>query len=93
MKTRTRNNQLRRLCVASAVAALGMSAAHAETFKIGVLSLLSGPAAESFGQPNINAIKLMVDKINKGEVPAPYSGKGIAGMQLESKRTTQTVLH
>ena len=83
MSSVTRKTFVRRLCVATAVATLGVSAAHAETFKIGVISLLSGPAAESFGQPNINSVKLMVDKINKGEVPAPYTGQGIAGMQLE----------
>lgn len=57
--------------------------AHAQTFKIGVIGILSGPAAESFGQPNIDAVKLMVDKLNKGEVPAPYASRGIAGKQIE----------
>ncbi len=69
--------------VLAAVCAAGPTAAIADTFKIGIISILSGPAAESFGQPNINAAKLMMEKINKGEVPAPYGSKGIAGLPIE----------
>jgi len=67
----------------SSICAIGATTANANTFKVGVISLLSGPAAESFGQPNINAVKLLIDKINKGEVPAPYASKGIAGLPIE----------
>lgn len=67
-------------------AALGLSmsgAVEADTFKVGVISLLSGPAAESFGTPNTNAVRLLVEKLNRGEVPAPYATKGIGGLQIE----------
>lgn len=84
MKFKKANHSFQAVCVA-AVGALvvGVSGAHAASFKVGVISLLSGPAAESFGQPNINAVKLLIDKINKGEVPAPYASKGIAGLPIE----------
>lgn len=76
-----------RFGTAAAAAILLVSAmtrpASAETFKIGVISLLSGPAAESFGAPNVNAAKLLVEKLNKGEGPAPYNKKGIAGIPIE----------
>lgn len=80
MKIKTRITAFSALCAAALYA--GVSA-QAQTFKIGVITLLSGPAAESYGTPNINSTKLMVDKINKGEVPAPYASKGIAGMPIE----------
>lgn len=62
---------------------MGTAAAQEDTFKVGLISLLSGPAAESFGQPNVNAAKLLINKINNGEVPAPYEAKGIAGLPIE----------
>ncbi len=84
MKFAEKGHVLRAVCVGVAgLLALGVSSAQTGTFKVGVISLLSGPAAESYGQPNINAVKLMIDKINKGEVPAPYASKGIAGMPIE----------
>lgn len=72
------------LCAAAAMLSIaGAAQAQGQTFKIGVISLLSGPAAESFGVPNVNAAKMLVDKLNKGEVPAPYNKKGIAGIPIE----------
>lgn len=66
------------------VAALcAMGAAQADTFKVGVISLLSGPAAESFGTPNVNAARLLVEKLNAGEGPLVYSTKGIGGLPIE----------
>lgn len=67
----------------SIAAACVMGAAQAETFKIGVISLLSGPAAESFGTPNVNAARLLVEKLNAGEGPMVYSTKGIGGLPIE----------
>ncbi|MAO56048.1 MAG: ABC transporter substrate-binding protein [Rhodospirillaceae bacterium] len=54
------------------------------TFKIGMTAFLSGPAADAFGVPSMNGGKLMVDALNKGEVPGPYKGSvGIGGMKIE----------
>jgi branched-chain amino acid transport system substrate-binding protein len=55
-----------------------------ETIKIGVVTFLSGPASSPFGIPGRNAARLMVEKLNKAEVPAPYDEhKGIGGVPIE----------
>ncbi|WP_425257167.1 ABC transporter substrate-binding protein [Rubrivivax sp. RP6-9] len=63
------------LCLASPVAA--------QSFKLGVVTFLSGPAAESFGVPAGNAAKMMVEQFNKGAAPAPYNKTGFGGMKIE----------
>ena len=46
------------LCVIAAAAALASTGVHAqETFKIGIVSFLSGQAAESFGIPAVNGAR------------------------------------
>jgi branched-chain amino acid transport system substrate-binding protein len=70
------------IAVASALTVAGAAQAE-ETFKIGVVTFLSGPAAESFGVPAANAAKLMVEKFNKGNAPAPYNKIGFGGMKIE----------
>lgn len=72
---------VRMLVSAAALCAAGLG--HADTFRIGVISLLSGPAAESFGTPNVNAARLLADKLNKGEGPGVYKTKGIGGLAIE----------
>jgi branched-chain amino acid transport system substrate-binding protein len=59
-------------------------AAHAqETFKIGIVSFLSGQAAESFGIPAVNGAKVVIDAFNKGAAPAPYNKVGFGGVKIE----------
>ena len=73
---------LRSLALAAALCAAG--AAHAqETFKVGIVSFLSGQAAESFGIPAVNGAKVLLDAFNKGAAPAPYNKVGVGGMKLE----------
>ena len=72
----------------AAAAAIGL-AVHApataqETFRIGIVSFLSGQAAESFGIPAVNAAKLLVETFNAGQAPAPYDKKGFGGMAIEA---------
>jgi branched-chain amino acid transport system substrate-binding protein len=55
-----------------------------ETFKVGIVSFLSGQAAESFGIPAVNGAKVLVDAFNKGAAPAPYNKTGFGGMKLEA---------
>ncbi len=55
-----------------------------DTVKLGVVSFLTGAAAGPFGIPGKNAAELVIDAINKGELPAPYNSKGLAGMQIEA---------
>jgi len=66
--------------------AIGITAASAqETFKIGVVTFLSGGAAESFGIPAWNGGKLLIDLLNKGGVlPPPYDKRGFGGMTIEA---------
>lgn len=71
--------------VAAAAAALCVAgAAQAqETFKLGVVSFLSGQAAESFGIPAVNGAKAVIDAFNKGGAPAPYNKVGFGGIKIE----------
>jgi branched-chain amino acid transport system substrate-binding protein len=69
--------------VAAAAATLSTGAAAQATFKLGFVTFLSGPAAESFGVPAANAAKLMVEQFNKGSAPAPYNQVGFGGMKIE----------
>src|SRR3954453_12814313 len=55
-----------------------------ESFKIGIVSFLSGQAAESFGIPAVNGAKVVVDAFNKGTAPAPYNKPGFGGMKIEA---------
>ena len=60
-------------------------AAHAqETFKLGIVSFLSGQAAESFGIPAVNGAKVVIDAFNKGAAPAPYNKPGFGGTKIEA---------
>ncbi len=57
--------------------------AQDDTLKIGVVTFLSGQAAQSFGVPAADGGKLLVAKMNAGEVPAPFDTVGMGGMQIE----------
>ncbi|MDD2545088.1 MAG: ABC transporter substrate-binding protein [Burkholderiaceae bacterium] len=74
----------RKAMVAAAVSLAALPALAQESFKIGVVSFLSGQAAESFGVPAVNAAKLLVDVFNKGQAPAPYNKTGFGGMKIEA---------
>ena len=72
------------LAAVGAAAALCAPGAMAqETFKVGIVSFLSGQAAESFGIPAVNGAKVLLDAFNKGAAPAPYNKVGFGGMKLE----------
>ena len=51
-----------------------------ETFKLGIVTFLSGPAADSFGVPARNGAQYVIDQLNKGSAPAPYEKLGFGGM-------------
>ena len=82
---------LRRSAVALAIGAastlgalfVSSSAQAQETFKLGIVSFLSGPAAESFGVPAVNGAKIVIDAFNKGAAPAPYNKTGFGGVKIE----------
>ena len=75
---------LRSIAIATALASASLLAGAQETFKVGVVSFLSGQAAESFGIPAVNGAKVLVDAFNKGQAPAPYNKKGFGGMPIEA---------
>lgn len=76
-----RGARLSAVALASALCSLGAQAQ--ETFKVGIVSFLSGQAAESFGIPAVNGAKVLLDAFNKGAAPAPYNKVGFGGMKLE----------
>lgn len=82
---------VRNLLAATTVAGLALGATFATTapvlaqdkYKIGIITFLTGPGAPPFGIPARNSAELVIDAINKGELPAPYNTKGIGGRQVE----------
>ena len=80
-----RTMTLKPLATAAALLAFSLAAqAQQETFKLGIVSFLSGQAAESFGIPAINGAKVLVEAFNKGQAPAPYNKPGFGGMKIEA---------
>ncbi|MEI8029800.1 MAG: ABC transporter substrate-binding protein [Comamonadaceae bacterium] len=67
----------------AALVCLAQGAQAQETFKVGIVSFLSGQAAESFGIPAVNGAKVLVEAFNKGEAPAPYNKPGFGGLKIE----------
>lgn len=65
-------------------AGLSSQALAQETFRVGIVSFLSGQAADSFGIPAVNGAKLLVEAFNNGQAPAPYNAKGFGGMKIEA---------
>lgn len=87
MKIATRQPILTRppgLALALAAAFAFGGAQAQETFKVGIVSFLSGQAAESFGIPAVNGAKVLVEAFNKGEAPAPYNKVGFGGLKIEA---------
>jgi len=68
----------------AAGAAGSASAAENGKFRVGIVTFLSGPAAGPFGVPSANAAKVLVEELNKGNLPAPYDKIGINGAEIEA---------
>jgi branched-chain amino acid transport system substrate-binding protein len=81
----SRNHQASTLAafVGAATLALAAPAVAQDSFKLGVVTFLSGPAADSFGVPARNGGQFVVDQLNKGSVPSPYDKVGFGGMKIE----------
>ena len=68
-----------------AALAVGAPAVQAQaTFKLGIVTFLSGGAAGPFGIPSKNAADLVIEAVNAGSLPAPYNTKGIAGAKIDA---------
>ncbi|HEY0822305.1 MAG TPA: ABC transporter substrate-binding protein [Ramlibacter sp.] len=82
--SRSRARGWRTACAAAALSLACAPALAQETFRIGIVSFLSGQAAESFGVPAVNGAKVLVDAFNAGKAPAPYNKVGFGGMKIEA---------
>jgi branched-chain amino acid transport system substrate-binding protein len=71
------------VAVAASFALAAVPAFAQETFRLGIVSFLSGQAAESFGVPAVNGAKVVIDAFNNGKAPAPYNKIGFGGMKIE----------
>src|SRR5258708_13281528 len=58
-------------------------AAAQESFKLGIVTFLSGRAGDSFGVPARNGAQFVIDQLNKGSVPSPYEKVGFGGIKIE----------
>ncbi len=81
--TGTKRTAVRALAAAAATLCAAGAVQAQETFKVGIVSFLSGQAAESFGIPAVNGAKVLLEAFNKGAAPAPYNKVGFGGMKLE----------
>ena len=79
----TRNRFWRAVALSWTSGALCAASQAQETFKLGIVSFLSGQAAESFGVPAVNGAKVVLEAFNKGAAPAPYNKTGFGGMRIE----------
>jgi branched-chain amino acid transport system substrate-binding protein len=70
--------------IVALVAAALAPAAVAQNVKIGVVTFLSGPAAAPFGVPAKNAAEFVVEALNAGKGPAPYTKRGFGGATIET---------
>jgi branched-chain amino acid transport system substrate-binding protein len=64
----------------------GIGGAHAQgtqPIRVGFVTFLSGPAAGPFGVPARLAAEAVVESLNAGKVPAPYTTKGFGGTAIE----------
>jgi len=52
--------------------------------RIGIVTFLTGAAAAPFGIPAQNAAKVLIDRLNKGKMPAPYNAKGFGGRPIKA---------
>jgi branched-chain amino acid transport system substrate-binding protein len=75
------------LAFGSSLLAAGAAQAEepAAPVKIGFVTFLTGPAAAPFGIPDHNAAEMLVEKLNAGQVPAPYNAVGLGGAKIEGK--------
>jgi branched-chain amino acid transport system substrate-binding protein len=59
------------------LAATCWSASAQETFKVGIVSFLSGQAAESFGIPAVNGAKVLVEAFQQRAKHLPHTTKKV----------------
>ena len=73
--------------IVGVLASFGLATSSAlakDKILMAVPTFLTGGGAPAFGIPSRNGVEVIVNAINKGQVPAPYNTKGIAGAQVEA---------
>lgn len=80
--TETVRRTVATLTVAGLMTLSFAGSAAAQDFRVGIVSFLSGQAADSFGVPAVNGAKVLIDAFNKGKAPAPYNKPGFGGMNI-----------
>src|ERR1700754_1871837 len=73
------------LATAGLASAQQAPAADASPIKVGIVTFLSGPAASPFGVPSRNAAEIVIEALNAGKAPAPYTTVGFGGTKIEVK--------
>ena len=76
--------RMKQVVLALGAVALAPAAVAQEPVKIGIVTFLSGPAAAPFGVPAKNAAEFVVEQLNAGKAPGPYSKKGFGGAPIET---------
>src|SRR5712672_4086273 len=69
--------------VAATALALAPPALAQESFKLGIVTFLSGPGADSFGIPARTGAQYVINQLNNGSAPSPYEKVGFGGMKIE----------
>jgi branched-chain amino acid transport system substrate-binding protein len=67
------------------VAQAQQPAATPAPIKIGIVTFLTGPAAAPFGIPGRNSAEVIIESLNAGKAPAPYTQVGLGGAKIEAK--------
>src|SRR5438046_10442081 len=70
--------------VAATMLALAPPASAQETFKLGIVTFLSGPAADSFGVQAPNGAQYVIDQLNKGSDTSSYEQLGLGGLNIQT---------
>ena len=70
---------------ASVVALPAYAQQPAAPVKLGIVSFLTGPAASPFGIPGRNGAEIVIEALNGGKGPGPFSKVGFGGSKIEAK--------
>jgi branched-chain amino acid transport system substrate-binding protein len=76
-------NPFKLLSMIAVAATLCAPAARADSFKLGIVTFTSGPAAESQGVPAWRSAEMLAKELNAGALPKPYDKPGFGGLTVE----------
>jgi branched-chain amino acid transport system substrate-binding protein len=73
------------ILAATALTAPAHSQQAGAPVKLGIVSFLTGPAASPFGIPGRNGAEIVIESLNAGNGPGPFSKVGFGGTKIEAK--------